>query len=61
MIADGSNRAMDVCMLELGNAREREEAEWEELFRRSDERFKYLGVKRSKGSSLALMEAVWTG
>ena len=48
-------------MLEILNAREREEAEWRELFRLADTRFKFLGVTRPEGSNLALIEACWEG
>ena len=36
-------------MLEILNAREREEAEWRESFRLADTRFKFLGVTRPEG------------
>ena len=48
-------------MLEILNARERDGAEWRDLFQLADERFKFLGVKKPKGSNLALIEARWEG
>ena len=52
---------MDIYMLEILNAREREEAEWRESFRLADSRFKFLGVMRPEGSNLALSETSLTG
>ncbi|KAL6712852.1 hypothetical protein ACLMJK_009564 [Lecanora helva] len=52
-------RAMDINMLSILNARERDIDEWELLFRDADPRFEFQGVKRSEGSNLAIMEAIW--
>ena len=46
-------------MLSILNARERDADEWQSLFKEADPRFRFLGVKRSKGSSFAIMEAIW--
>ena len=54
-------RTMDIYMLEILNAREREEVEWRESFRLADRRFKFPGVMRPEGSNLALIEARWEG
>lgn len=50
---------MDMTMLSLLNAKERDDADWVELFRMSDPGFKYLGSKTPKGSRMSIMEAVW--
>ena len=50
---------MDLNMLSILNARERDADEWRWLFKEADPRFVFLGVKRSKGSNLAIMEAIW--
>ncbi|OCK75619.1 O-methyltransferase [Lepidopterella palustris CBS 459.81] len=52
-------RTMDVTMLELLNARERDENDYMELFKTADPRFKFLGAKTSKGCRMHIMEAVW--
>lgn len=43
------------------NAKEREEADWEELFKKADSRFKYLSATRPTGSRMMLIEAEWEG
>jgi len=57
----GYCRAMDLTMLELQNARERELDDWAGLFKQADARFKFLGGKQPPGSNLWIMEAVWEG
>ena len=52
-------RGMDLTMLSILNARERDADDWESLFKEADPRFKFHGVKRSTGSNLAIMEAIW--
>jgi hypothetical protein len=54
-------RSMDLTMLELQNARERELKDWETLFKEADERFEWKGGKRPEGSTLWILEAVWRG
>jgi hypothetical protein len=46
-------------MMVAMNAKEREEADWEELFKKADPRFKYLGATRPTGSRMMLIEAEW--
>ena len=46
-------------MLSILNARERDADEWRLLFAEADPRFGFQGVKRSNGSDLSIMEAVW--
>ena len=57
----GYYRAMDINMLSILNARERDADEWGALFAEADPRFSFQGVKRFKGSNLAIMEAIWSG
>lgn len=52
-------RNMDLTMLKLLNAREREDHDWQDLFRQADARFKYKGHKTLPGYRMAVMEAVW--
>ena len=47
-------------MLSILNARERDANEWRLLFAEADPRFEFQGVKRSNGSNLAIMEAIWS-
>ncbi|KAH7081198.1 putative O-methyltransferase [Paraphoma chrysanthemicola] len=54
-------RAMDLTMLQIANAREREMGEWENLFARADVRFKFVGPRYSEGSKLTMLEVVWDG
>ena len=55
------DRNLDICMMVAMNAKEREEGDWEALFKKADARFKYLGARRPKGSRMSLIEAEWTG
>ena len=48
-------------MLQLLNGSAREDAEWAELFRQADPRFKYLGARLPLGAKLSIMEASWEG
>jgi hypothetical protein len=50
---------MDVTMLELLNARERDENDYAELFKTADPRFKFTGARTSKGCLMHIMEAIW--
>lgn len=59
--AFGPFRAMDLNMLSILNARERDADEWRSLFAEADPRFEFQGVKRPSGSNLAIMEAIWNG
>lgn len=54
-------RSMDLTMLELQNAREREMEDWAKLFVDADPRFKFLGGKKPEGASLWILDAVWEG
>jgi hypothetical protein len=50
---------MDVTMLELLNAKERDVDDWTALFAMADSRFKFLGATQPTGSRMSIMEAVW--
>jgi hypothetical protein len=54
-------RSMDLIMLTLLNAQERTEGEFKDLFKRVDERFRFVGVTRPKGCRMSIVEAVWEG
>ncbi|KAI1813949.1 putative O-methyltransferase [Poronia punctata] len=54
-------RAMDVTMLEIGNAKERTLEEWKDLFEKTDERFEMKGVVQPPGSRLSILEFEWLG
>jgi hypothetical protein len=46
-------------MLQLLNAKERDDDDWLELFKMADPRFKYLGHTTPNGSRMSIMTAVW--
>ena len=51
--------AMDLTMLSLFNARERDIDAWQSLFRQADERFIIVGVQTPSGSDAGIIEAKW--
>ena len=50
---------MDMLMLTLFNAREREEDDWRALFEQADPRFKVVRVSSAPGGGSGVIEAVW--
>ncbi|GAB1191677.1 hypothetical protein APSETT444_000859 [Aspergillus pseudonomiae] len=52
-------RTMDMGMMTLFNAQERDADEWRDLLERADPRFTFAGIHQAEGSQLALIEAVW--
>ena len=52
---------MDIGMLQLLNAQQREQDEWPELFRRVDARYRYVGAKKPAGGIRWIIEAIWEG
>ncbi|OTA92758.1 hypothetical protein M434DRAFT_31515 [Hypoxylon sp. CO27-5] len=50
---------LDVGMQQLLNAQQREMHEWQELFRRADSRFSYLGARQPVGATRWIIEAEW--
>ncbi|KAL6721260.1 hypothetical protein ACLMJK_000362 [Lecanora helva] len=54
-------RSMDLAMLEMQNARERELDDWAALFREADSRFEFLDGEQPAGSRLYILKARWGG
>ncbi|KAK6224822.1 o-methyltransferase [Colletotrichum tabaci] len=52
-------RSMDMVMLAVLNAQERNEDEYRELFKAADERYVFKGVMRPRGCRMSIIEAVW--
>ncbi|EEA24943.1 O-methyltransferase, putative [Talaromyces marneffei ATCC 18224] len=52
-------RAMDVAMMTMQNAQERDKGEWVDLFKRADERFRFVEVVQPEESDLAVIEFTW--
>ena len=52
-------RSMDLVMLTLLNAKEREVGEFEKLFREASEEFRFLGVTRPEGCRMSTVVAEW--
>ena len=50
---------MDMLMLTLFNAHERQETDWIQLFREADERFIFQHASVPKGSALGIIEFRW--
>ncbi|KAJ3578752.1 hypothetical protein NPX13_g1815 [Xylaria arbuscula] len=60
-LVDRKLRAMDVTMLEIGNAKERSMDEWKDLVGQADARFILKGVVQPPRSNLAILEVEWQG
>ncbi|CAF9909513.1 MAG: hypothetical protein ALECFALPRED_005732 [Alectoria fallacina] len=54
-------RGMDMIMLSLFNARERDYSDWEQIFTEADSRFKDITIWVPEGATLSIIEAVWAG
>ncbi|TVY52432.1 O-methyltransferase bik3 [Lachnellula cervina] len=54
-------RAMDMLMLSICNARERDEEDWRQVFTEADSRFKVPRVFTPKGAALGIVDVVWEG
>jgi len=52
---------MDIGMLQLLNARQRELNEWRDLLSRADARFVLEGAWLPEGGSLSIIEGRWEG
>lgn len=50
---------MDLTMLQIQNAKEREVDDWKALFHEADSRFKFQGAKQVATSNLAIIEFLW--
>ncbi|KAF2687593.1 putative O-methyltransferase [Lentithecium fluviatile CBS 122367] len=58
---EGLVRGFDLAMMELFNAKEREQRDWDKLFCDADPRFLFDGVRAVAGADLAFISAVWGG
>ncbi|KAI1172932.1 O-methyltransferase [Nemania sp. FL0916] len=56
---EGLVRGFDLAMMELFNAREREEHDWQRLFAEADSRFQFAGINTVPGAALAFISAIW--
>jgi len=56
-----ATRTMDIFMQVTVNAREREADDWTGLFARADKRYRVNRVWKPERSTLAFIEAEWTG
>ncbi|KAI0100071.1 putative O-methyltransferase [Nemania sp. FL0031] len=56
---DRKLRAMDVTMMEIGNAKERSLDEWKHMLSQADRRFHLKEVVQPPGSNLAILEVEW--
>lgn len=52
-------RAIDMLMLSICNARERDEEDWRQLFLDADPSFKVLRVFTPTGAALGIIDVVW--
>ncbi|KAF2236496.1 putative O-methyltransferase [Viridothelium virens] len=57
--ADRKLRVNDTLMLTLFNSQERDEEEWIDLFRRTDQRFRFVGMSTPEGANLSTLEFEW--
>jgi len=58
---DRKLRAMDLTMLEIGNAKERDLNDWKGLLEKIDTRYQLREVYQPPGSTLSIVEVVWKG
>lgn len=56
-----ADSGMDMIMLSLFNARERDYSDWEQIFTEADSRFKDITIWVPEGATLSIIEAVWAG
>ncbi|CAG8957850.1 hypothetical protein HYFRA_00000190 [Hymenoscyphus fraxineus] len=59
LFAERNIRAYDMLMMTLFNSREREKADWIELFKEADERFCFLDAKKPTVGTMGVIVAVW--
>ena len=53
------SRDSDITMMAVNNSQERDQEDWEELFRNVDSRLKIEEIKRMKGAKLDLIVVRW--
>lgn len=61
IVANTESSEMDMIMLTLFNAREREKTDWIDLLQKADPRFKNTKIWTPEGATLAIIEAYWEG
>lgn len=54
-------RAIDLQMMVMLNAKERDRQAWIDLFKAADERFEVQSIGTPPDSALGIIEVVWTG
>lgn len=59
LLAERNIRAYDMLMMTLFNAREREEADWIQLLRDADPRFKFVEARKPEVGTMGVVLAVW--
>lgn len=52
---------MDMIMLTLFDAREREENDWIELLQKADPQFRNIKIWTPEGVAMAIIEVIWDG
>jgi hypothetical protein len=57
--AEARIRHMDIGMMQLLNASQRDASEWKDLFRRADEGFKFVGIRKPEGAAQSIIEWEW--
>lgn len=57
--ADNLYSAMDIAMMTMQNAQERDKGEWIDLFKRAEERFHFVEVVQPEESDLAVIKFIW--
>ena len=53
--------SMDMIQLSIGNGRERQKSDWEELFRIADARFKLVDAYLPEDAALGIVHVIWRG
>ncbi|MCJ1432481.1 hypothetical protein MMC27_001838 [Xylographa pallens] len=56
---DRKMRGMDIGMLTIFNAQERDRDEWISLFKRADERFKFVSIDHPEQANLSIIQFQW--
>jgi len=52
---------IDLIMLSLMNATEREESDWKKIFTKADPRFTDIKFSKPEGSLFSIIETTWSG
>ncbi|KAM0797379.1 O-methyltransferase [Usnea florida] len=59
LLAEKNIRAYDMLMMTLFNARERERADWIQLLRDADSRFKFVDAKKPGVGTMGVVQVIW--